>query len=40
MIQGQDIFVSPKGASLQPKMSDGFLPGSLASDTPSRSYLL
>lgn len=31
--QGQGIFVSPMGASLQPKMSDGFLPGSLVSDT-------
>lgn len=32
--QGQDIFVSPTGVSLQPKMSDGFWPGSLAPDTP------
>lgn len=34
--QGQDIFVSPTGANLQLKMSDGFLPGSLAPDTLSR----
>lgn len=27
--QREGIFVSPTGASLQPKMSDGFLPGSL-----------
>lgn len=31
--QGQDIFMSLTGASLQPKMSDGFLPESLAPDT-------